>query len=390
MKNLEYAIRSYPEENHREEWSIEFYDQEALSRGEIVKGKPVINCRNPPDVQKMQALFPELINKDTDVFHTYQGVKIKHLGSLEEVKKDYQLNDDKDLEEVIEITDEDIIESRDDPQVIDLARWKGYHQKTKLEPEIYQQIFTQHQELGLSIDYFVRKNNSGKERKDHRYRMKKKAGVAGGWVSREYVVESVNALMDYRELVEEDDLESLRTAMDLAEKYFTKEAGLEAKTKISDRIEEKLKMVNISRTTLDPAYLIDSYDHLLKRGEWEDLKKAEQLSKQYFTDEASKEVFSHLSEKAVELGKGFVQGELLLPNTAKQVFSYLIRGGNPYQLSLAENIAQMYLPAHIAAKVGEKRQELLASLNQLTERRITENEVTKKLRIGSPLSRMVA
>ena len=403
MKNLEHALRSVPEHYlqesssqkslrkgvyyrgycPKEEWSIEFYDQDALLRGKIAKGKPIINCGKPSDMHVVQDIFPELINKDTDVFHTYCGVKIKHLGSLGKVRESYPLADEQhqDLESVIEISDEDILDSTEIDKVIDLAEWKGCYQKTRIEPEIYQQIFAQHKELGLSIDYFVRKDHAGREKDDFRYRMKKKAGVAGGWVSREYAAAAVNALADYQELLREDSLESLAKAECLAENYFTLEAVLEAKSKIGQRREEKLKMVDSAATSLDPGYLISSYDHLIKSGEWEDLKKAEQLAGRYLRKEAQQEICLKLRQKARELGQGINEGKLLPPNTAKQVFSYLVRDDDSHHLSLAENIARMYLPSHIAARVKEKRQELGANPDLLVGRN-NDILITKRIKFN--------
>ncbi len=170
---------------------------------------------------------------------------------------------------IIELTDDDIIEDlnrpwknlefmaiTDDDIVDRLEANPSKRRETSFyESANYHNLFNQRKELGLSIDYFKKKDKKGNEKTDFRYRRADEAGKKGKWTSTKYVNEAIDALKQYDRLMESDDIEDLTSALKIAEKYFTKEGLDDACKKIVSRSYEVLVFKG-DMQSLDYAYML--------------------------------------------------------------------------------------------------------------------------------------
>ncbi|MFH1682884.1 MAG: hypothetical protein ABIA37_03735 [Candidatus Woesearchaeota archaeon] len=313
------------------------------------------------------------------------------------------------VEEELEITIEDILESKDLPQTTppplpaaiynqDITQQRAVQEfsASSYQPDLdailstkhdnkqsqrffeaveFENIFNQNQELGLSVIYFKR---NGKF--DFRYRRKKKDGVAGGFVSKAYVQEAVEALDKYNSLMEEGSILDLSLAKNLAADYFTEEAATEALYQVKDKVKQKAETIlndkfiySDCRDTLkigsdwdglrkEGIAAIAKYETLMKKDGWENLVQAKELADKYFKNDLSEQLEDRLYDKAVDLAEGLrSRGELLDPEVAKQVVGRLLYNehsdqlinDDPCDLSLVMDVMKTYPGSYSQADLEE-------------------------------------
>ncbi|MBN1544807.1 hypothetical protein JW898_05100 [Candidatus Woesearchaeota archaeon] len=288
-------------------------------------------------MMRIKAMFTGYFREDTPIFRVEGGRIYRMFGNVHDSAETQNATKQVDGCEIsdivngsaegpLEVGDEDIVE------VMGLGDSKKKTDRFDESVE-YNKIFLQRDELGLNVDYFTRTSRRGEVRQDLRYRRRQKAGVAGGWVSKDYVKEAVSALTEYDRLVESDNVSDLKKAADIAVKYFTKEAKENVRERIAKRYSELL----------------------VKKGDWQSLRKAEDTVKRYVRGPDRDNVLSlverHMEREAVELS-GWAASREIDYNTAVQTYAFLIKTGKPSNVAKAVEIAKAYVPKAVVATVN--------------------------------------
>jgi hypothetical protein len=254
------------------------------------------------------------------------------------------------------------------------------------------------------------KNKYGEPTKEQfRYRHRQKKGVAGKWISRDYVDKAVKALYRFDDLMNIGDLNCLKSAAGIAKMYFTDEARKDVEKKITDLAREKFDRIDRQRLrerrtmrlgmrgrhaedcVAEAVAALNTYDKLRRKGDWRSLKTAEKLSKEYFTETAHRKEMESidgiLGQMSVLVGEGIRDGRKADPNIAKQAYSHLIRTRDPYKVGLAVEIAENYISREIADRTNVFRNQLLGVETPLKnhyfdERSIGSEDQTGEIRLS--------
>jgi hypothetical protein len=213
-----------------------------------------IFCQDKRDLGRIAGYVPELCMEDTPVYEMNKNNAIRKIGGLTKVITENRIN--RAIRVPTDISDM-VAEEREERPVAD--SYSDISDRFD-ESAIYEQIFSSRDELGMSIDYFTKKDKQGNEKQDFRYRRSKVAGKRGRWVSGDYAREAISALHEYDKLVKKLDADSMVKALDIAAKYFTDEGFKKANEKLAKK----------------------SYNALVYKGDSDSLKKAKEISSKYF------------------------------------------------------------------------------------------------------------
>ena len=305
----------------RGDWSMPVKDR-AIQR---------VECEDPRDVMILRTMFPGYIKEDTPVFRLENGKKVTRIGSVASVSANTAIREVK-ANEISDTVDDEVIELTDADIVEDLNIEENIVTRCIYCPAEHHELLATRKELGLSVDYFTRKDKKG-ERQDFRYRQRQKEGVAGTWVSKKYVSEAVDALHEYDRCMKSGSVHDLKVAVGIAKRYFTNEAQAEAKYRIVKR----------------------TYDVLIRRGDMKSLSTAAMLATRYLRGNESTTAVNYVNlcrrKEAVRLVGDAKQGKLD-HDTGKHVFAQLVRMDDPDRIAEAVDIARIYISEEVAEKTA--------------------------------------
>jgi len=272
-----------------------------------------IFCHNTDDISKICAIAYDMCGAGTPVFRISEGDRYQFAGLLGDIveKKKGKLEacsdiSDKVLEDGFELIDDEDL----------LPEFHSDHSDNRILESI---DCSEYSDVSDACDNVVL--------------LKKKKEVSA--VNRMPTNRS-SAIEAYNSLLKQNDLDSLRKATYIAQRYFDYDTRLVASEDITRRL----------------------YEVLVYKGDWQSLKKAKGIAGKYFNREEqakSDAVVSMLMEKkAADLADDAICG-LLDKTTATEVYKHLVASKNTTNLAKAVNIARLYLSNDMAEKTNRLR-----------------------------------
>lgn len=364
------------------------------------RGKTTVGCGNPKDLKRIKGTLGNLISDSTAVYHVYGGIKICDMGTMREVLDEWEektgttgksgLLDLSDLLVSAPLASNDFSEEKtvktDPNQIIDMLGYRSGEAKTARihESRIYEKLFESRPELGMKVVRYTRTDAQGNKKDEFRYMSTVKKNRRGGFIGRDYAMESVKALAEYDSLMKRGTLESTRKARLIAEDYFSEKGYNEAERKIADltriqfrkldlqKLRERRSRLfgakdNSSGRMQEVRVALNTYDKLLRSDNWVSLRTAGALADVYFRPEekqaAFRDVNNRLEMKAVRVGETIKNFGIVHPENAQIAYQVLSRTGKDYNIGLAKGIGDMYfnlesgrsVPPPIPADAGIKR-----------------------------------
>jgi hypothetical protein len=288
-------------------------------------------CQSASDIGSIMEAYGELMRKDTKVF-LRRGRKRRLIGELSDVIncKDISLPGTDTGEYDIPIVLEDKVDDETELDTSDLLDVVDLSDRSEKSRRFY--------ESAVYEDVFAKREELGlsidyyktkKGNSQFRYRLRQKVGSAGRWVSKDYVRDAVNGLKRYDAFVAKGDWQSLRKAEDIADRYFTQEGKTKSREKISQLLDKKAVSLSCYAAggLLDENTAKQVYSRLVMTRNVENVMCAVEIAKRYLPNEIVRATEKHLDKVYEE--EYSRMGVVCLSNNAADEKRQVIPPANP-------------------------------------------------------------